>query len=142
MTDTTWAQLYDPGSGTFEPTGTPSFAQSGATATVLSDGRVLVAGGWNGCCSGQMGPTASAEVYDPATGRFAATGSMTWPRGSHAATLLTDGRVLVTGGNDGSVGVASAELFDPVTGTFSLTGSMTVESEGPLFHVAGGRPRV
>jgi hypothetical protein len=127
---TTWAQLYDPGSGTFETTGTPSFPQSGATATVLSDGRVLVAGGWGGCCStALMAPTASAEIYDPNSGTFSPTGSMKTARGGSAATLLTDGRVLVTGGSNGSIGVASAELFDPVTGTFTLTGSMTADRE-------------
>jgi hypothetical protein len=130
VTDTTSAQLYDPGSGTFEPTGTPSFPQGGATVTLLSDGRVLLAGGWEGCCSTvPMAPTASAEVYDPNTGTFSATGSMKSARGGSAATLLTDGRVLVTGGSNGSVGVASAELFDPVTGTFTLTGSMTADRE-------------
>jgi hypothetical protein len=130
QTGTTSAQLYDPGSGTFEPTGAPSAVRISPTATLLSDGRVLLAGGWDGCCvTVSMGPVASAEIYDPTTGRFSPTELMKTARAGSAATLLTDGRVLVTGGSNGSVGVASAELFDPVTGTFSLTGSMTADRE-------------
>jgi hypothetical protein len=92
------------------------------TATLLQDGRVLVAGG---CCDGQTG-LATAQIYNPLTGAFTATGSMTTPRYEHTATLLQDGRVLLTGGFSELGGLASAEIYDPKAGTFSPTGSMSV----------------
>jgi hypothetical protein len=86
------------------------------TATLLRDGRVLVAGGNN---------VSSAELYDPTTGTFGPTGSMTETRGSHIATLLQDGHVLVAGGGSFSgMGDNSAEMYDPETGIFTPTGSM------------------
>jgi hypothetical protein len=104
------------------------------TATLLADGRVLIAGG---DMLEARGPAvafhtqSSAELYDPRTGTFSATGSMTTPRSSHAATLLPDGRVLLAGGgltNNGALGspaLASAEVYDPGTGAFSATGEMS-----------------
>ena len=87
-----------------------------ATATLLLNGHVLIAGG--------LGATglavASAELYDPATGTFTATGSMTAPRNHHTAVLLHDGRVLIVGGAD-----VTAEIYDPAPGKFTATGNMT-----------------
>jgi plastocyanin len=121
------AELYDPTTNTFSPTGSMSAARGLHSATLLSDGRVLIAGG--GQASWTAGtPTflATAELYDPKTGTFSATGSMTTPREDHTATLLSDGRVLIVGGNDDvDHAGASAELYDPKAGTFSSTGSMT-----------------
>jgi len=91
---------------------------------LLNDGRVLMVGG------DEDGGNAlsSAEIYDPASGRFSATSSLATSRTYHAATLLSDGRVLVTGGEASYSGDtrSSAELYDPASGTFSPTGSMTV----------------
>ena len=88
--------IYNPASGTFSATGsmtTPRF--DGDTATLLPNGKVLVAGGY---ASGNPPSLASAELYDPATGTFSATGSMTAARYGHTATLLPNGQVLVAGG--------------------------------------------
>ncbi len=131
QTQTTWAKLYDPRSGTFIPTGAPSTVRTSQTLTLLPDGRVLVTGGYGACCTTEASPPvlASAETYDPTTGIFSATGPMMSARAGHAATRLSDGRVLITGGSNGSAGLASAELYDASTGKFSPAGSMTADRE-------------
>ena len=97
------------------------------TATLLEDGRVLIAGGYPG--AGQ--PLASAEIFDPGTGLFSPTGSMAVGRGNPVAALLPDGRVLVAGGA-GPPNEGSAEVFDPKSGSFSSTGSMVGGATGPV----------
>jgi len=101
------------------------FLDTGNWATSLADGRVLVAGGID--LASDL-PSASAQIFDPATGTWMATGSMVTARSGHTLTLLADGRVLAAGGsadNDASHALTSAELFDPTTGSWSPTGSMT-----------------
>lgn len=100
----------------FKATGSMSTVRTGYTATLLGNGKVLVAGGW----VPGTGPLATAELFDPATGTFAATGSMGTARTGHTATLLSDGKVLVAGGTDSNVDFATAELYDPITGKFTL----------------------
>jgi hypothetical protein len=142
----TSAVLYDPTTGTFAVTGSMSVPRSGHTATLLADGRVLVAGGTNGFVTDQSGVAnelATAELYDPASGTFSPTGSMTTSRVLAAAAMLDDGRVLITGGldyNPAGPSPASSDLYDPSTGTFRATGLMA-SSLSPEFAVplADGR---
>jgi len=98
-------------------------ARESDSATLLGDGRVLIVGGQNDRV------LASAEIYDPKTGKFSPTGSLDAPSENHTATLMADGRVLIAGGDpsggDDQTPLASAELYDPKSGTFSPTGPMT-----------------
>ena len=103
------AELYDPESGTWTFTGSLNTARDLHSATLLTNGMVLVAAGAD--ISGN--PTASAELYDPATGSWSVTGSLNTARELHSATLLTNGMVLAAGGFDSNFDVsASAELYE------------------------------
>jgi Kelch motif len=118
--------LFDPDTNTFATTGSETTTRIIQTATLLSDGRVLIAGGFDGTLANTL---ATAELYDPKTGTFSPTGSMTTARTGQTANLLSDGRVLIAGGGNitdiTSLSLATAELYDPETGTFSPAGSMT-----------------
>lgn len=123
------ATLYDPRSRTWAITGSMTMPRNGAAMVVLGDGRVLVLGGesFDGDASGDT-EFRTAEVYDPATGMFARTGSMAISHWIPNATLLADGRVLVAGGwGKRYFSAPDAELYDPATGTFSATGSMVFD---------------
>jgi hypothetical protein len=113
-----YAELYDPASGSWTATGDMVMpAARGRTSSLLPDGRVLVVGGLI-TAARMLG--ASPELYDPASGSWTATSDMVVPSSyGHTATLLEDGRILVTGGASGIGGtsLASAELYDPASGT-------------------------
>jgi hypothetical protein len=114
-------------SGTFASAGNMSAARSLHSATLLPDGKVLIAGG----ASSSSGVLASAEVYDSEANTFRSVGLMTTARRMHTATLLPDDTVLIVGGyGEGGVALASAELFDPVGGTFRATGSLSTARGG------------
>ncbi|GIH02701.1 hypothetical protein Rhe02_07680 [Rhizocola hellebori] len=103
----------------------PLRPRAGHTATLLADGRVLIAGGCavDGCTTSEVEP--SSEFFVPGRG-FVPGPRMRHPRSSHSATLLADGRVLIVGGwaREGTEALAEAEMFDPVTGTFQPAGTM------------------
>lgn len=118
-TDTSSAELFNSATGTFTLTGSMSIDRSSHTATLLTNGTVLIAGG-----AGSTGVTATAELYHPVTGTFQRVGSMQSKRDLHTATKLNNGTVLVTGGSNATTTLSSAELFVPTSGSFMLTGHM------------------
>ena len=118
--------------GSWAVRGSLGTTRSSATATLLGNGKVLVAGG--GQSAGDSTPLASTELYNPVTGTFSAAASMTVARKYQTATRLGNGQVLLAGGYNQSSGfLASAELYDPATGTFTATGSMTTAR---FYHTA------
>lgn len=148
------AELYHPASGTWTTTGSLGRARSFQTATLVQGppaqcgnncGKVLLAGGIGADSTGRAQTVASAELYDPATGSWSATGSMTTARALHSATPLPSGKVLVVAGA-GPGGaeprnanqLASAELYDPVSGTWTATGSLTGATTPPSSNTPRG----
>jgi uncharacterized repeat protein (TIGR01451 family) len=103
---------------TFYATGNLNLGRRLHTATLLQNGKVLIAGGIT-----STGTTATAELYDPVANTFTFTGNMTTRRDSQTATLLNDGRVLIAGYSEWPGGYA--DLYDPVKGTFTRTGSLS-----------------
>lgn len=118
-------ELFQPASGRFVAGPRLAAPRVGHTATVLADGSVLIAGGWDG-----PSVTGRAEVYDESASRFAPVGSLRTPRGGATATRLRNGRVLVAGGTRGRESLASAELYDSRTRRFVPTGRMSVPRGG------------
>jgi hypothetical protein len=108
--------------GVFVATGSATVRRYLHTATLLPNGRVLVAGGWGD----STGPLylASVELYDPAAGRFSATGSMAVGRAEHTAARLNNGEVLIAGGFQTDYSFVRGELYAPAAGTFAPTGRL------------------
>ena len=126
------AEVYNPATGTWAATG-PMATEvgTGATGTLLPNGTVLVAGG---CCTPAAGPgaLASAQIYNPATNSWTATGSMSIGRYYATATLLGNGTVLVVGGDNivpnmnsgmGDEALTSAEIYNPAAGSWQSAGT-------------------
>jgi hypothetical protein len=158
------AELYDPSTEMFRVTGqmtrgvdgrVPGY-QIGGTATLLTDGKVFLAGGEHF----EWDTIADAELYDPSTGTFTAIGKMSRPRGGHTATLLRDGTVFIAGSDNffcefvdgvmrcGIPASADTEFFNPVKGTFTTSANMitgrwnhtaTLLMDGRIL-IAGGYP--
>ncbi len=125
------AELYDPASGAWTNTGAMKTPRYGHTATLLSNGKVLVSGGDTDGSS--IVTTATAELYDPATGLWTFAGAMSTPRYLSVATALPDGKVLVIGGDNETNGyLSSAELYDPSADSWSGAGTMTTLRQSPM----------
>lgn len=146
-TNVTAAEIFDAVRLKFRPTGSMHYARVEHTATLLSDGHVLIAGGRG------LEASASAEIYDPKSGTFHDTGTMATTRYKHTAGLLPDGRVLVAGGSDDrdwKGTLASVEVYDPHSGKFTATASLhdarfklpdaAVQVRSGQLLVAGGNP--
>jgi hypothetical protein len=130
------AELYDPARGRWDGALPMARPRLGHTATVLADGRVLVAGGERavgilalvvpGVPAGAYARGRAAELFDPRLGVWTPTGAMAVHRSAPSATLLSDGRVLLAGGYDPehNTQVATAELYDPAANSWRFTGSM------------------
>lgn len=118
------AEILDPVTQTWSQPSPANYHHTEATATLLADGRVLVAGGG--------GPPGflSTEIYDPASDTWTSVPVADVPRGHHSAVRLSDGRVLLAGGYLSGDSLSSAHLFDPVTGSWSPTGLMNHARSG------------
>jgi len=145
----TSAELYDPATGTWSLTGSLATGRAYHTATLLPNGKVLVAGGYYYDLN-ISGPVASAELYDPATGIWSFSFSLSTARDFHTATLLTNGTVFITGGNvdfaTGNVAGNFSELYSlsppfltPIVNPIKLgDGSFHFSfsnPSGPSYHV-------
>jgi hypothetical protein len=126
------ADIYDSRTGIFtalEPRTRMVAKRTHHTATMLANGNVLLAGG--------DGPLGTAEIFDPRTDTFTATGNMVAPRELHAAARLPSGGVLVKGG--AGPGATSTEIYDPQAGTFALTQPGPVPGNGVMVALATGK---
>ena len=117
------AEIYDPQSGKFTLTGSLKVDRSSHTATLLPNGKVLITGGIHTTTPGSGNFLNSCEIYDPGNGTFALVKNMNQNRAGHAATVLPDDKVLITGGAWYS---NNAEIYDYLTDSWSTTGGMNV----------------
>ena len=133
------AAVYDPQTNSVVPTGNLVEPYAG-TATLLQNGTVLVTVSTYGLSSN----SSYGELYDPATGSFTRVGDMVTYHSNPTATLLSNGQVLIVGGDvgDGDGASATAELYDPQTGVFTRTGGLSIRPRGPYSHAPERRHRI
>ena len=130
LTNLKSAELYDPTTGTWAKTGSMRNGRQFFSASLLSDGNVLVAGGFNGCDDDFCSDLSSAELYEPAHGTWSSTGAMHVHREQFTATLLANGDVLVAGGlneggfNGNGTTYTESEIYDPKSGTWAQSAPM------------------
>jgi hypothetical protein len=136
---------FDPSQGTWTIVGHLQMKRMICTANMLSNEKILIAGGYNG-----SNTLATCELYDPATNTSSMTGSMSLNRYEHQSTMLADGRIMIDGGRDGGAGsdyFNEVELYDPSIGTWTVVSPMrqsrmeaitTIFSDGAVL-AAGGR---
>ena len=114
-----------------KPIATMDENRAGHTATLLADGGVLIAGGFKKAANGRdQIYSQTAEIFDPRTRGFSATGEMTYRRTGHTATLLRNGLVLIAGGFAEMGTLSSAELYDPANKSFTPIGNMSIRRGG------------
>jgi len=122
------SELFDAAARTWTTTGSMAEQRHGHSATVLPNGTVLVAGGYDSVRS------ATAELYDPISGTWTSTGSLPEPFLGHSHVLLPNGTVLIAGGDvpsgPGAAGSAHAAVYDPAMGTWTMTGRMNTARLG------------
>jgi N-acetylneuraminic acid mutarotase len=135
------AELYNPATGKWTFTGSMTTARRAHTATLLPNGEVLVAGGIVSVSNtGVTSTTATAELYNPSTGKWTPTGSLSTARYSQGMALLPNGQALVAGGYNPASGLlASAELYDPSVGGWKTTGSMNVPRSTQAVVLSSGQ---
>lgn len=136
---TATCEIFNPASGTWSNTGSFALARGNHSAVLLNDGRVMVSGGETTNAQGTYVTTETVEIYNPATGTWAAA-SPCASRSRHAAALLADGRVLIAGGLSGgspnvAVAIATAQIYNPQTGAWSNAPSMAVAAASLTFTV-------
>jgi hypothetical protein len=120
------AEIYDPATNAFTPTGSMTAARESHTVTLLRDGRVLITGGHQGRRQ-NITIYSSCEIYDPVRGAFASAGDLTVRRHKHDAVLLADGRILIVGGSDerdGAGAYRNAEIYNPIARTAAAVSNM------------------
>jgi WD40 repeat protein len=122
----TECDLYNPGTGTWTVTGPLLATREVPTVTLLPNGKVLAAGGYDV----NNGAVANSELYDPSTGQWVSAIPLNTARASHTATLLANGKVLVTGGFLGSDKLTSSEIYDPSSGAWTPSGALHVGRAG------------
>ncbi len=115
------AEIYNPSTGKWSTTGAMRAARMSTTATLLPNGKVLIAGGQTAANDA----LSSSELYDPIAKTFSLTGKLITARSGHTATLLGSGLVLMAGGeNVNGVSIAKSELYNPATAAFAATANM------------------